>query len=1321
MSIVANRLRLMVEALLCGLVCLLAAGAGSAVAATQLGGNGSSSGKFSNPAGIAVNQESGNVYLGDTNNNRIDEFEGSGSFLLAWGWRVDTESPAEETQTCTSACQEGKSGAGSGEFGFDSIQGVAVDSQPFSLENGDVYVVDRENFRVEKFDSSGKFLLMFGGDVNETTKGNICVAGEACKAGTEGTADGQFQWNDGGNIIAVGPGGDVYVGDEARVQVFESSGAWKENISLAALSSEDKVSELAVDGSGDMFVKDEGVPGVRELGPNGVEKGTPFDAGSETVGGLAVDGFGDLIVGDMSAGFHVLEYDPAGTELASFGSRAMVSHIRGMALSEKSGQLYVSGSYESTPGSIEPVVRVISLPSPGPTIEPDGESAVPGQRGTATLEATINPEGYDTSYHFEYLDETRYLADGFTGASSTPAMPAGSSFEDQLAHVELTKLIPGETYHYRIVATNSKGVAIGPDQRFEEISAALVDGPWASEVGSTSVTLAARIDPLGASTQYRLEYGTSASYEHVFNGSVDEGTEYVQISYPLHGLKPGTAYHYRLVTSNEVGVIEGVDHTFSTQLANGALALLDGRAWELVSPANKKGAVIEPFSLLNDIIQAAGDGSAITYPTVGPAVGDDPQSRSVESSVLSRRVPGGWGSTDIDIPRRTVKEGESTYSLILNGAGELPLFSQDLSLAVVEPTGSATPLLSPEATERTLYLRDDADGSYLPLVTPADVPSGTKFGGEESVARNTNGGLIMRFVSATPDLSHVVFESPLALTTEAVGEVDPTDFSGPANLYEWAGGRLQLVNILPNGESTHNGSPTAEGARLVGEAGLGEGLMARPISADGRWVAWTWNSPYVPIESSGVNPRYKGLYVRDMVGEKTFRVGGPDALYQTMNSDGSRIFFLEDGDLYELDTTTDTQTDLTAIHGAGEENAGVKESVSNISEDGSYVYFVASGALAPGGVSGADNLYLLRETGGTRTTTHIATLSPEDEKSWYEAAGQAVGSPNLAGVSSRVSPDGRYLTFMSNRSLTGYDNIDANSDQPDEEVFLYDVDRSRLVCASCNPTGARPDGVFDAKTSKLLVDNTEFWGSQSGPLATGHHWLAGSIPGWMSKNDGQSSYQPRYLSDSGRLFFNSADALVPQDTNGLEDVYEYEPPGVGDCGATDPTFSGRSEGCVSLISSGTSSSESVFYDASEDGGDVFFLTASRLTAADYDNSFDVYDAHVCSAALPCVALPVSPPPCTSGDACKAAPSPQPEIFGPTPSATFSGTGNVIVSSPRAVKPRALTEAQKLARDMMACRKKNNKRKRTVCERQARKRYPIKRSSKSAKATRKGNR
>ena len=199
---------------------------------------------------------------------------------------------------------------------------------------------------------------------------------------------------------------------------------------------------------------------------------------------------------------------------------------------------------------------------------------------------------------------------------------------------------------------------------------------------------------------------------------------------------------------------------------------------------------------------------------------------------------------------------------------------------------------------------------------------------------------------------------------------------------------------------------------------------------------------------------------------------------------------------------------------------------------------------------------------------------------------------------------------MSELSLTGYDNRDANGGRPDEEVYLFDALTDRLICASCNPSGSRPVGVLDTIRGgqSLLVDRNLSWTSDQN---NSDHWLAGNIPGWREVAE-TPTYQPRYLSDSGRLFFNSPDALVRQDSNGLEDVYEYEPAGVGGCASRGATFSDRSGGCVNLISSGTSGAESVFFDASENGDDVFFTTTSRLTSADYDAGYDVYDAHVCS-------------------------------------------------------------------------------------------------------------
>ena len=157
---------------------------------------------------------------------------------------------------------------------------------------------------------------------------------------------------------------------------------------------------------------------------------------------------------------------------------------------------------------------------------------------------------------------------------------------------------------------------------------------------------------------------------------------------------------------------------------------------------------------------------------------------------------------------------------------------------------------------------------------------------------------------------------------------------------------------------------------------------------------------------------------------------------------------------------------------------------------------------------------------------------------------------------------------------------------------------------------------------------------------------------------------------------------MAQDSNGTQDVYEYEPPGIKGpegnelCSEAAETYSPRSGGCVNLISSGKSTRESAFLDASESGDDVFFLTQARLSSIDTDNALDVYDAHVCTTALPCITYPPPPPaPCSGESSCKAPISPQPSIFGAPASATFQGPGNLPPAPPVKPKPKSAEEVR----------------------------------------------
>jgi len=387
--------------------------------------------------------------------------------------------------------------------------------------------------------------------------------------------------------------------------------------------------------------------------------------------------------------------------------------------------------------------------------------------------------------------------------------------------------------------------------------------------------------------------------------------------------------------------------------------------------------------------------------------------------------------------------------------------------------------------------------------------------------------------------------------------------------------------------------------------------------------------------------------------------------------------------------------DLTVAVNAGE-SADVAGADLGTDVTGTYIYFVASGVLAPGASAGSPNLYV--QDTSTGETTLVAVLSDGDAPDWR--AGSVV-SDDFSELTARVSSDGRFVAFMSEESLTGYDNLDANSGLPDEEVFVYDRVSDTLRCVSCNPTDARPRGVFDPGAHSvsqlpLLVDRPGVWSQR---------WLAGSLPGWPRVDNFHALFMPRNLDDSGRLFFDSADGLVSGDGNGEEDVYEFEPVGVGGCGLV--------TGCVGLVSSARSGEEAAFLDAGglgpggEEGEDVFFMTSAKLVPGDVDTAMDVYDAHECSVAVPCVSGGVTVvPACSTADSCRTAPMSQPEVYGAPASATFAGPGNVVVPALPAVKPRSAAQvrAEELARALKACRGKRNKQRRVACEAQARRSY-----------------
>ncbi len=201
----------------------------------------------------------------------------------------------------------------------------------------------------------------------------------------------------------------------------------------------------------------------------------------------------------------------------------------------------------------------VALASSTPTLATGTASPVSSSR--ATLHGMVNPNGAETQSSFEW---------GLTDAygSSSPLHSVGHGSSPVAVQAAVGALLPGTTYHYRIIASNSLGGASGADRTFKTKGhppAGVVTGP-VTQVGLRSATVTGTIDPNGVVTSYMFQYGLTDTYgSETFPATVASGTNAVGVSAQLQGLAPGTVFHYRVVAVHGGGIDSyGADGTFVT-------------------------------------------------------------------------------------------------------------------------------------------------------------------------------------------------------------------------------------------------------------------------------------------------------------------------------------------------------------------------------------------------------------------------------------------------------------------------------------------------------------------------------------------------------------------------------------------------------------------------------------------------------------------------------------------------------------------------------------------------------------------------------------
>jgi hypothetical protein len=897
-----------------------------------------------------------------------------------------------------------------------------------------------------------------------------------------------------------------------------------------------------------------------------------------TVVGIATDSEGDVYV-PVAPSDEVREYSPTGEPtrepLKTFTGAGALKGPTGVAV-DPAGNLWVADAGNERIVELSPADNLIR------EIKSEGVQAVAVDHGDVF--ATVH-NGADfcgelrppCSHLVEYSPAGAQVADLGAGSFGTLAAKEEGGSAGNLPDMVAVSDSSGSVYVTEGAVTLPREGVHSRVFKFSPPVAPKLESEVAVEVGVSEAKLGAAVNPGGLSAAYRFEYGTTTAYGNMVpfpEGDTGGGFQSRSVWASASRLLPGTTYHYRVVVTGELGEpVVGKDQTFTTETP--ARAACPNEQFRIGFSASLPDC--RAYEL-------------VTPPNKSGAAPDPPEKEGVVEASFKNNfaaVDGNRMSFNAEDVFPGSKSGGKSYVATRGPSG----WSSENMFPLTNYYGFECP----NNLEVTTYSADLskailAIGSGGACGLEPELVSGEPRGVNNLFVRdNTSGSYQLvnvappgvtptsaAFMSVSADLGHVVFTEEAKLT--------PNAMNGVQNEYEWSGGVVRLLTVL------HDGTPVA-------------GSFAG-ISRDGSHVFFAY--------AGKLYARVNGASTVQVDASQAGGSGG-GASFVSASADGSQVFITDDAsagltsdtvsgsgtNLYRYDFASGRLIDLTS---AGHAEV---QSVTSVSGDGSYVYFEAKGSLAAGATQGQPNPYL-----------------------WH--AGTTMLIPALG----QASPNGAFLVIDTTQRLTGYDNTDAGTGEPNPEIYLYVAASNSLACASCNPSGASPTG---GPKGRVLVSN------------------------------------------NGGVFFDSTEALLPSDTNGKQDVYEFEPGGAGSCG--------DSGGCVSLISTGTGSHDTWVIDASPSGNDVFIRELQKLVPQDtQEDARTIYDVRVDGGILE----PAAPTDCTTADACRTAPAPQPSIFGAPASQTFSGAGNLAPLAP-AVNTPAKSKPKKCKKGVRhACKKKKHR-------------------------------
>lgn len=385
----------------------------------------------------------------------------------------------------------------------------------------------------------------------------------------------------------------------------------------------------------------------------------------------------------------------------------------------------------------------------------------------------------------------------------------------------------------------------------------------------------------------------------------------------------------------------------------------------------------------------------------------------------------------------------------------------------------------------------------------------------------------------------------------------PIDPLSGYNTYYWSQETgLRLVGILPDG------TPAPEGA------GLPAGVL-EAVSEDGSDILFlSGGKLYLRIDGSSTVEIGPQKIVSGVVHASDVAGVTPDGSkviftsFAALTADANTGPTHEGRDIYSYDVPSGHLTDLTPDSNPEDPEGAKVGNIVAATPDGAYLYFTAAGDLAAGHTAGHLSLYVWHE-GRIDFLANADGIDTDLSPSGPSGFG--------------VTPDGRHLLFASTKPLSSYDNADPVTGAPHREVYEATLGAG-IECVSCRVDGTPP-------TAESVV-----------PIY--HAMGMGKI---------------RVISDDGsRAFFESEDAVVPQATSGLRQVFEY------------------SHGKVSPLTRVDGSETGAFLDTSASGDDVFLATYDELLPNPAGGDDAIYDARVGGG------LPTASRETCSGDGCQGA-------------------------------------------------------------------------------------